>query len=113
MRLGFVATAAIVAGFVLAPSFAVAQPKPGTGGQATAPARPGPYKQVPVTLPRPLGDPSLDAFRKDLGDLAHRKDRAGLATKVVSKGFFWQREDSNGAEPKKSGIDNLAAAIGL
>ena len=31
----------------------------------------------------------------------------------MTKGFFWQREDSNDADPKKSGIDNLAAAVGL
>src|SRR5204863_5182939 len=36
-----------------------------------------------------------------------------LAGKVVSKGFFWQRDDSDAADAKKSGIDNLAAALGL
>ena len=76
-------------------------------------APPGPYKSIAVTLPPRQSDASLDAFRKELGDIAKKKDRAALAAKVVTKGFFWQREDSNDADPKKSGIDNLAAALGL
>ena len=77
------------------------------------PAPPGPYKAVTVTVPPRQTDASLDAFRKELADIAKKKDRAALAGKVVSKGFFWQREDSNDADSKKSGIDNLAAALGL
>jgi hypothetical protein len=77
------------------------------------PAPPGPYKAIPVTLPPRQSDASLEAFRKELGDIAKKKDRAALAGKIVAKGFFWQREDTNDADPKKSGIDNLAAALGL
>jgi hypothetical protein len=77
------------------------------------PAPPGPYKSIAVTLPPRQSDASLDAFRKELGDIAKKKDAAALAAKVVTKGFFWQREDSNDADAKKSGVDNLAAAIGL
>jgi hypothetical protein len=77
------------------------------------PAPPGPYKAIPVKLPPSAGDASFEAFRKDLGEIAKRKDRVALAGKVVAKGFFWQREDSNEADPKKSGIDNLASAVGL
>jgi hypothetical protein len=80
---------------------------------AQDPAPPGPYKSVAVTVPVRQSDASLDAFRKELGDIAKKKDRAALAGKVVTKGFFWQREDSNDADAKKSGIDNLAAALGL
>jgi hypothetical protein len=76
-------------------------------------APPGPYKAIAVTLPPRQSDASLDAFRKELADIAKKKDRAALAGKVVAKGFFWQHEDSNDADPKKSGIDNLAAALGL
>jgi hypothetical protein len=112
MRIACLAIVAALGGFAFAPVLAVAQ-KPAGGGQAAAPARPAPYKQVAVSLPKPLGDPGLDAFRKDLTEITNRKDRSALAAKVVAKGFFWQREDSNGADPKKSGIDNLAAAIGL
>ncbi len=32
---------------------------------------------------------------------------------VVAQGFFWERENGDGADKKKSGIDNLAAALGL
>jgi hypothetical protein len=100
---------------------AVAQQRPGGPPVAAAPdqppaaqsAPPGPYKVIPVTIAKQIADPSLDAFRKELAAIAKRKDRAALAAKTVAKGFFWQREDSNVADAKKSGIDNLAAAIGL
>src|SRR5262249_54000049 len=82
-------------------------------GGPPPPAPAGPYKVIPVTLPKPLGDASFDAFRAKLADVAKRKDRAALTTMVVAKGFFWQREDNKPADPKKSSIDNLAAAIGL
>lgn len=116
MRIACLATSAVVAAMALSPQWTAAQqpkPAPGAPPAASQPARPGPYKAVAVTVPKPYGDPSLDAFRKSLEDIAQRKDRAALAAKVVSKGFFWQREDSDGADPKKSGIDNLAEAIGL
>jgi hypothetical protein len=116
MRIARLAATAALAAVALTPLGAGAQQsKPEAGGAPGAyhPAPPGPYKPVAVTLPKPYGDASLDAFRKELGDIANRKDRAALATKVVTKGFFWQREDSDGADPKKSGIDNLADAIGL
>ena len=32
---------------------------------------------------------------------------------MVTLGFFWDRENGNGADRHKSGVDNLAAAIGL
>ena len=116
MRIAHLATAAVVAVMALAPQWTAAQQVKPAPGAAPAPAQPahlGPYKAVAVTLPKPYGDPSLDAFRKGLGDITQRKDRAALAAKVVAKGFFWQREDNDGADPKKSGIDNLADAIGL
>jgi hypothetical protein len=102
-----------------------AQPRPGPpggpGGPGGPPGRggpppmapPKPYKPVPVTLPQPYSDPSFEAFRKELGDIASRKDRAALAGKVVANGFFWMGEKGDKANKRKSGIDNLAAAIGL
>ena len=71
------------------------------------------YKGVTITLPPREADPSLEVFRKELAEIAQKKDRAALAGKVVGKGFFWQREDTDGADANKSGIDNLAAALGL
>jgi hypothetical protein len=81
-------------------------------GQAPAPAPAKPYKLVAVTLPAPNKDASLDAFRKQLTDVVTRKDRAALG-KLVAPGFFWERESGDATDKKKSGIDNLAAAIGL
>src|SRR5258708_4260628 len=96
---------------------AQAQPGGGQPGQAAQqqarqPAPPKPYKLVAVTLAQPYNDPSFAAFRKQLGDIASRKDRAGLARLVV-RNFFWMGEKGDKADKKKSGIDNLAAAIDL
>jgi hypothetical protein len=93
-----------------------AQP-PGQGGQAPQqqarqPAPPKPYKPIAVTLAQPYNDASFTAFRKQLGDIASRKDRAALARLVVSN-FFWMGEKGDKADKKKTGIDNLAAAIDL
>jgi hypothetical protein len=82
-------------------------------GAPPQPAPPAPYKPVAVTLPKPLDDPSFAAFRKQMGAAAEKKDRAALAKLVVAQGFFWERENGDGADKKKSGIDNLAAALGL
>jgi hypothetical protein len=71
------------------------------------------YKPVAVTLPQPYNDPSFEAFRKELGEIASHRDRAALAGKVVANGFFWIGEKGDKASKRKSGIDNLAAAIGL
>ncbi|MBI3435254.1 MAG: hypothetical protein HY056_09290 [Proteobacteria bacterium] len=72
-----------------------------------------PYSPVAVTLPQPVTDASFQAFRRQLATAAQKKDRAALARLVVARGFFWQREDGDGADKRKSGIDNLSAAIGL
>jgi hypothetical protein len=75
------------------------------------PARP--YKAVAVVLPAPVSDPAFEAMRKRLGEIAQRKDRAALSALVVAKGFFWERENGNRADKRKSGADNLAVALGL
>lgn len=112
-----IAAAAALLTAVLPPAPASAQaPSPGQAPpqeQAPAPAPPKPYKQVAITLPTAGKDATLDAFRKQLAEIAQRRDRAALASLVVSRGFFWERENGNGADAKKSGIDNFAAAIGL
>ena len=92
---------------VLATGAASAQTKP------PAPSPPAPYKPVAITLPKPVDDPSFAAFRKQLGAAAEKKDRAALAQLTATQGFFWERENGDGADKKKSGIDNLAAALGL
>jgi hypothetical protein len=122
MRTGWKVAPAIVAALAFALPLpqvdtAQAQPagqqRPPSPGGAPPPAKPGPFKAVAITLPVPHDDPSFEAFLTLLGEIAARKDRAALAKLVVSKGFFWERESGNGADAKKSGIANLAAAIGL
>ena len=72
----------------------------------------GPYKPVPIILPVPVADPTFEPFRKQLADIAQKKDRAALA-RLVATSFFWIPEDTDVADKSKSGIDNLARAIGL
>ena len=91
-------------------------------GQPPAPATPrpaqprdvppAPYKPVPITLPTGMNDPSFDAFRGDLAQIARKRDRAALA-RIVAAGFFWIPEDTDLADRSKPAIDNLAKALGL
>jgi hypothetical protein len=71
-----------------------------------------PYKAVSITAPEPVKDPSFEAFRKQLAGIAEKKDRKALAG-VVAQNFFWMGEKGDKADKKKSGVDNLAKAIGL
>ncbi len=88
------------------------QKQPPQKGRRRRP-RPSPTPRSPSSCPAPLNDPSFEAFRKQLGEIAAKKDRAGLAKLVVTQGFFWDGEKGDQADKKKSGIDNLATAIGL
>jgi hypothetical protein len=106
---------------IAAQVLAQAQPKaqaqpPGKGPAQQAPAPtplpPGPYKPVAITLPAPLTDPSFEAFRKKLADIAQKKDRAAL-TPLVAASFFWVPEDTDLADKKKPAIDNMAKALSL
>lgn len=80
---------------------------------APPPAAARPYKPVVITPAAPLTDAGFDAMRKQLGEVARRKDRAGLAKLVVAQGLFWRRENRDTADKRKSGVDNLAEALGL
>ena len=80
--------------------------------QAQKVAPPRPYTAILVTLPKPYVEPGFEAFRKQLGAIAVRKDRGALA-RLVANDFFWMGEQGDKANKKKSGVDNLAAAIGL
>jgi hypothetical protein len=71
-----------------------------------------PYAPVAAKPAAPYDDASYQAFRKQLIDIAVKKDRAALAKLVVAKGFFWVQE-KDVADPKKAGIDNLAKAVDL
>ena len=75
-------------------------------------APPAPYAAITVAPPKPHDDPSLAAFRKELGAIAQRKDRPALAKLVLVQGFFWLKETGNAAG-KKTGIEALATALSL
>jgi hypothetical protein len=103
----FVRPSLLLSAFIAA---AVALP-----AQAQAPRQPAPpkaYKAIPVTVARPNDDPSFVAFRKELADIASKKDRAALA-KITASTFFWIGEKGDKTDKKKSAFDNLAAAIEL
>ena len=95
-----------------------AQPQRPGGPQAPAAQAPPaqapikPYKALAVAMPAPVNDPSYDAFRKQLADVAKRKDRNALTRLVVSQGFFWEAENGDKADKTKPAIANLEAAIG-
>src|SRR5262245_30221407 len=90
----------------------IAQQGKGAPAQAPAVAPPKPSKPVAIELAPPVNDPSFEAFRKQLGEVAKRKDKAGLA-KLVAANFFWEAEGKDKADKKKSPGDNIAAALGL
>ena len=91
-------------------------PAPAAARPATpAPAVPAqaPYKTVALTVPNMPRDASFEALRKELADIAKRKDRAALAHRVAAKDFFWERDFSGSFDPRRPSIDNLAAALTL
>jgi hypothetical protein len=71
-----------------------------------------PYTPVATKPPVAYDDAAFVAFRKQLADVAAKKDRGALAKLVVAQGFFWI-QDKDMADPKKPGVDNLAKAIDL
>jgi len=114
-----------------APALSQSQlPRPGqlppAGGQGAPPPQRGPaappqqpaaaaakpYKPVAITAPAAVADPSFEAFRKQLGAIAEKKDRKALAGLVVAN-FFWMGEKGDRADKKKPGVENLAKAIQL
>lgn len=117
MRRHVVASALLVAiltAAALAPTGAAAQAQQ----QQLLPLKPPPpppikpYTPVAAKPPVPYDDAGYQAFRKQLIDIAAKKDRAALAKLVVAKGFFWV-QDKDVADPNKAGIDNLAKATNL
>lgn len=81
--------------------------------QAPQIAPPKAYKQVAVKAPLASNDASFAAFRKQLADVAQKKDRAALQKLVVAKGFFWEGEGGDHGDAKKSSFDNFAQAVSL
>jgi hypothetical protein len=60
-----------------------------------------------------MTDPVFESFRKQLGEVAQKKDRTALAAMVLAQDFFWDRDNRDHADKRKPGIDNLATALGL
>jgi hypothetical protein len=85
---------------------------PGGGLKPPPPPPIKPYQPVVVKPPAAYNDPGFVAFRKQLADVAAKKDRAALAHMIVAQNFFWV-QDRDLADKRKSGIDNLAKAINL
>jgi hypothetical protein len=109
------ATAFAIVGALAATSLLAQQPAPAQPpAPALAPklAPPMPYKPVTIKLPVPVADPSFVAFRKQLGTIAEKKDRAALA-KLVAPSFFFVNGEKDASDKKKPGIDNLAKALSL
>jgi hypothetical protein len=73
---------------------------------------PKPYQPVTVSAPEAIKDPSFEAFRKQIGAVAEKKDRRALAA-MIAPNFFWMGEKGDKADKKRSSIDNLAKALGL
>jgi hypothetical protein len=112
MRYAFMASSVAAVALLVAGLLA---PEPGLAQASRQPPPPAPvkpYKPVAVKPPTPLSDPSFEAFRKSLADIAQRKDRPALAKLVVSQGFFWM-QDRDRADKSRPGIDNLAKAMDL
>ena len=73
-----------------------------------------PYKTVAIVPPKPLNDPAFETFRKQVGDVARKRDRNALAKLVAAHGFFWDRPgNQRAADNKRPGIETLSAALGL
>jgi hypothetical protein len=89
------------------------QPAPQAQPAAPVVAPPKAYKQVTIQLPVAVNEPTFTSFRKQLADIAKRKDRAALQKFVVVKNFFWEGEGGNKLDAKASSFDNFASAISL
>ena len=79
--------------------------------QHVAPVRA--YEPITVALAEPRTDTDLDAFRQQLGKVAKDRIYVDLARLVTEHDFFWGRDFGKRYDPRKPGVDNLAAALRL
>src|SRR2546428_531194 len=89
------AAMALAGGPILAQAPAQRAPAP---APAPAPALPAqkPYKTVAVTINAMPRDAAFQALRKELGDIAKRKDRAALAQRIEPTlvwALAWESKD--------------------
>lgn len=92
-------------------AIATAQQSPAPQQRPLAPIKP--YPVVGTTLPLTINDPSFDEFRRQLGEIAVRKDKTALAKITIAQGFFWKTEKGEKADKNKPSIENLTAAVQL
>src|SRR5579862_1093401 len=104
--------AVVIAGALAAAPLLAQQPNPAPQQGQAAPPPPKAYKPVAIKLPQPVNDQTFVAFRKQVGDIGQKKDRAALA-RLVSQNFFLVAGEKDVADKKKPGIDNLAKALSL
>lgn len=76
-----------------------------------SPARP--YAPVEVMFPALQGDAAWDTFRGEVVKAAQGRVYVELARLVSAQGFFWGRDFANRFDPRRAGVDNLAAALQL
>jgi hypothetical protein len=105
--------AAFAASYCLAGFIAIATAQQQAPQQPRPQAPIKPYQQVATTLPLTINDAGFDSFRRRLGEISVRKDKAALTKLVVAQGFFWKTEKGEKSDKNKSGIDNLTAAVQL
>jgi hypothetical protein len=98
--------------FAQAPPAAAGKPAAARPGTATLPLE-KPYSPVAVTPTGTPGDASYANFREQLAAVAKQRVYAELARLVVAQGFFWEGDSSGDFDPKRSSMENFAAAIGL
>lgn len=72
-----------------------------------------PFESVRAQLPPAPNDSSFAAFRQTLAGVAQRRQFGELASYVRPHGFFWDGDFAKRFEPKRTGAENLAAALGL
>ncbi len=104
--------AAWVAVAVAASSAAPAQAQKAAVQSAPATQLP-PYKPVAITPPGDMTDAAFIALRIQLADAVKKRDAVAVAKLVVGTGFFWERDKGDAASKRRSGYENLSAALGL
>jgi hypothetical protein len=100
-------TAVLLAAAIAAASPAHAQ-KP-----SAAPAQGTPYKPLAITLPGDMTDATFAALRYQLSEAVKKRDATAVSKLVTTAGFFWERDKGDAASKRRSGFENLSAALGL
>lgn len=102
---------------LLAVAVAVSGAAPALAQKPAAPSTPAaqlpPYRAVAITPPGDMTDAAFIALRVQLADAVKKRDAAAVAKLVAGTGFFWERDKSDAASKRRTGYENLSAALGL